>query len=186
MQKLATILLLALFGFNILGYQLLYNHMEQRADLALENALDDRQYNEEELISFKQPTQLPYYTNSPIFERTDGEVNINGVIYKYVKRRIYNDSLEMLCIPNKAKMKIRESKTDYVKWATDVPQNGSHEKKDGSSKNSKSLTSDYEALNFELFSGRLNPLQTLLFPQYHIQSQAGFPSGLDHPPGEAA
>lgn len=186
MQKLATILLLALFGFNILGYQLLYNHMEQRADVALENDLDERRYNESELISIKQPTQLPYYTNSPIFERTDGEVSINGVIYKYVKRRIYNDSLEMLCIPNKAKMKIRESKTDYVKWATDVPQNGSREKKEGSSKNNKTSTVDYEVLSLDHFSLQQHLPLELEFPHFQTQLQDGYPSALDHPPGEAA
>ena len=107
MRKLAAIALLSIFTFNMMGYQLVYNYLSGKSDTALELALDAKAYNDDELISIKQPTNLPYYNNTKEFQRVDGEVEIDGVEYKYVKCRIYQDSLEMLCLPNKAKIPIR-------------------------------------------------------------------------------
>jgi len=136
--------MLGIFAFNTAGYQLLYNYMSNRSDAALENALDEKGYNESDLISIKQPTNLPYYTNNETFQRIDGEVEIDGIKYKYVKSRIYNDSLEMLCIPHLAKMKIEQSRNDYAQGAHDFQQNDT-QKKSGSKTDSfqKSL-SEYE------------------------------------------
>jgi hypothetical protein len=44
-----------------------------------------------------------------------GTIEVNGIEYKYVKRRIYNDSLELLCYPNTAKQKLQSAKTDFFK-----------------------------------------------------------------------
>lgn len=146
MKKLAAILLLAIFTFNMVGYQLLYNYMSCKADAALEITLDAQGYNEKDLISIKQPTNLPYYNNSKSFYRIDGEVEINGIKYKYVKCRIYNDSLEMRCLPNVTKMKIEQSKNEYAKIAHDFQQDN-HKKKPGSdNKSYQKLQSEFEAL----------------------------------------
>ena len=145
MRKLVAICMLSIFTFNIAGYQLVYNYMASRSDAALELALDEKGYNESDLISIKQPTNLPYYTNNETFQRIDGEVEIDGIQYKYVKSRIYNDSLEMLCIPHHAKMKFEESRNDYAQAAHDFQQNS--KKKAGSeSKSFQKVLSEYEEL----------------------------------------
>lgn len=146
MRKLVAIFMLAVFAFNVAGYQLLYNYLSNKSDASLELALDENNYKDEDLITIKQPTNLPYYTDSKEFQRIDGEIEMDGVKYKYVKCRIYNGNLEMLCIPNKAKMQIEQSKNDYAKVAHDFQQND-NQKKDGSQTKSfqKSL-SEYEEL----------------------------------------
>jgi|GEM_PF-265365 len=143
MRKLVAIFMLAVFTFNIAGYQLVYNYLSHKSDKTLELALDADNYSDEDLLVFKQPTHLPYYNNSSEFKRIDGEVMIDGVRYKYVKCRVYNGNLEMLCIPNKAKMQIEQSKNDYAKGANDFQQ-GSPEKKDGSQKTYQKSISEYE------------------------------------------
>lgn len=100
MKKLAAILLTALLLFNWLGYRLFFGYMEQQSSHAMNLRLDSNDYDEASLISIKIPvTNLPYYTNSPIFERVKGNINIDGREYQYVEKRIYNDSFEMRCIP---------------------------------------------------------------------------------------
>jgi len=69
----------------------------------MEAAIDASNYNEADLISIKTKLNLPYYTGSGEFERVYGSVNVNGVEYEYVKRRVQNDTLELLCLPDKAK-----------------------------------------------------------------------------------
>jgi hypothetical protein len=169
MKHIAAILLLGIFSFNIIGYRIVYDYMAQRADINLELALDKEDYSDAELISIKQPIQLPYYTNSKAYQRQDGEVNINGSIYKYVKCRIYNDSLEMLCIPHTSKMQIENSKDRFFKLVNDFQQAGSKNKK--APEQNKSILSEFE----EVYR------QKLAAPSAHIISQCFY----DNVPGIA-
>ena len=117
--------------------------MANRSDAALEQVLDENAYNESELISIKQPTHLPYYTNNETFQRIDGEVEIEGIKYKYVKSRIYNDSLEMLCIPHRVKMQIEQSRNDYAKGAHDF-QNDTQKKPGSKTDSFQKNLNEYE------------------------------------------
>jgi len=144
MKQLAAILLLGIFSFNIFGYKLVALFLESKLDEKMELALDENNYADQELISIKQPINLPYYQNSKTFERVDGEIEIAGVYYKYVKCRIYNDSLELLCIPNAGKMKILEAKVDFSKMASDFQQNNNKKKSNSDSKSFQKTISEFE------------------------------------------
>lgn len=154
MKRLSAILLLGIFSFNLFGYRLVASYLENSENSKLESALDVNNYSDNQLISIKQPANLPYYTNSFDFHRIDGEVEIDGVLYKYVKCRIYNDSLEMLCIPNTSKMKIQAAKADFSKMASDVQQSNSKKKSSSDSKSSYKSISDFEA--YQNLTGNLN------------------------------
>lgn len=78
-------------------------------------ALDADNYLSSELISIKLPANMPYYTGSGTYERVDGEIEISGRQYNYVKRRLFNDSLELLCIPNNTKMMVHEAGNEFYK-----------------------------------------------------------------------
>ncbi len=143
MRKLVAIFMLAVFAFNVAGYQLVYNYLSLQSDKDLELALDASNYRDEDLITIKQPISLPYYTDTKDFQRIDGEVEMDGIQYKYVKTRIYNGNLEMLCIPHKTKMQIEQNKNDYAKVAHDFQQNDT-QKKDGSQKSFQKSISEYE------------------------------------------
>ena len=109
--------------FNWLGYRLLDSIAESDAAHRLEARLDRQQYDDNQLISIKVPlTHLTYYNTSTTFERANGEIDLHGVPYHYVKRRIYNDSLEMLCIPNATELKLRKSCNDYFGLVNDLGQ----------------------------------------------------------------
>lgn len=86
----------------------------------MEQQLDNNDYNNEELISIKTVLNLPYYSSSPEFERTYGSVAIDGVVYEYVKKRVYNDTLELLCLPNKTKTRLHDIKNDITKATSDA------------------------------------------------------------------
>jgi hypothetical protein len=121
LRLFAAILLWGILLFNWVGYRVLNSFMQDKADLQLEAQLDRCQYDESQLLSIKVPVaQLAYYNNSPVFERVDGQIEIGGIPYQYVKRRIYNDSLEVLCIPNRAALKLRLSRDDYFKLVNDI------------------------------------------------------------------
>ena len=123
MKKIASILLLAILLFNWVGYKLFSAYMESKSDVMIEARIEQNQFDESELITIKIPTNIPYYINSKEYERVDGEVNINGVVYKYVKRRVFNDSVELVCLPNAAKTNIQNASDEYYKLSAEALNN---------------------------------------------------------------
>lgn len=131
LKKLLSILFLGILLFNWGGYRILTDYLEDKADQRLEAQLDQDNYDEAALVSIKVPTNLPYYSNSPVYERVDGSININGVAYKYVKRRIYNDSLEVMVIPNAVKAGLQSARDDFFRLANDLVSNNASKKSTG-------------------------------------------------------
>jgi hypothetical protein len=133
--------------FNWYGYQLLSSFLQERANARLEARLDQNNYDESQLVSVKIPiTTLSYYNNATGFERIDGQVEINGIQYKYVKRRIFKDSLELLCIPNQASMSLQTAKNDFFRQVNDLQQHSPQGKKAPATYKSFS-SSDYDKQN---------------------------------------
>ena len=115
LRTLAAILLLFILSFNWFGYQFVSHYLQNRATRLLAVKLDCEEYAERDLIELKIPVSLPYQNNHERFERYDGEIEINGIHYTYVKRRIINDSIILLCLPNKEKTKMVNAKDNFFK-----------------------------------------------------------------------
>ena len=161
MKKPAAIFLIVIFLFNIGGYRLLFYYEQQRSDRQIEALLDKEEYNEAELITIKTPLSLPYQSNTADFERISGEINFNGRIYKYVKRKIDNGNLVLLCLPDKNKMQLEKAKEDFFKNTNDLAQADNSKKSDNSKSISlKNAVSDYEQY---LFSFKINSINNLSF-----------------------
>ena len=125
--------------FNWYGYRLLTSWLEARANHQLEALLDNNSYDESQLISIKVPiTTLSYYNSSPGFERVDGQIDIAGVHYKYVERRIFQDSIELLCIPNMTAMKLQTAKNEFFRQVNDLQQQSQGKKNTTHSTNNSS------------------------------------------------
>jgi hypothetical protein len=131
---LATILLLGILLFNWVGYQLLTAMMEDKANRLLDSELDSNQYDESQLVSVKVPAiHFGYYVNSMEFERVEGQMEMGGISYNYVKRRLYHDSLELLCIPNTVAMQLNRAKNEFFKLVNDLQHPGQSKKTDSHS-----------------------------------------------------
>jgi hypothetical protein len=113
LKKLTAILCLALFLFNLAGYKCWFYYLQQKEQSSLESRLDKEDYNEKELIRFTIPLSMPYQVSWTGFERVDGEVTINGIIYKYVKRKVEDGQLILLCLPNYKKMKLEKASAEF-------------------------------------------------------------------------
>ena len=122
------------------------NYWEARENAKLEARLDSHDYNDKDLIEVKIPIRLPYFYNWKEFERCDGEVELNGIQYKYVKRKVYNDSLILMCIPNEAQMKIHSARDQMFSMVTDIQNNSNNKKSESSNPftSLKNVLSDYD------------------------------------------
>ncbi len=115
--------MLAILLFNFGGYRMLSDYLETKAEENLIAELDQDLYDESTLLHIKVPAVLPYGTNSEKYERVNGNIEINGVAYSYVKRRFFKDSLELLCMPNAEKAGIRSARDDFFRLANDFVSN---------------------------------------------------------------
>lgn len=120
LKRLFAILFLSVLLFNLYGYQLLINHWQEREETAFEQELHTN-LQEDELVSIKLPAALPPYSdNLENLEWIDGEITVNGTIYKYVKRRIFKDSIEFLCVPHTARMRMENAREDFFRLCNDL------------------------------------------------------------------
>ena len=120
MKKLTAIFFLLLFLFNIAGYKGLFFFLNKSADERLAEKIKAGNNLEKDLILVKFPFNVPYLSDSKDFESTEGEVNVNGTIYNYVKRKIARDTLFLMCIENKEKTLIEKKRAEYFNKVNDL------------------------------------------------------------------
>jgi hypothetical protein len=120
-----------------------FDYIEQTHNTRLDAQLNEDNYNEADLISIKTSFSLPYYNNATSFERVNGEIEINGVQYKYVKRRFFSDSIEVLCIPNTAATQIQTAKENFYRQTNDLQTNEQGKKAPANTPAFKNLLSEY-------------------------------------------
>ena len=116
-------MLLLLLLFNLIGYRWFFAYTMRQWDEHMAAALDKEHYNEQDLITIKVPLSLPYQTGRSGFERVDGEITVGGQLYKYVKRKVVNGELILLCLPDYRKAKLQTAKDDFFKATNNLQVN---------------------------------------------------------------
>jgi hypothetical protein len=116
--------------FNWFGYRLLADILQEQADIELEARLDQHDYDDSQLLEMRVTLNLPYQTNWTDFERVDGEIEIDGIHYKYVKRKVQDGQLVLLCLPNENKMRLQTARDDFFKLVNDLQHPSQNKKSD--------------------------------------------------------
>lgn len=124
--------------------------MQRKQNAQLEARLDNNAYDESQLVELKIPIHLPYQTTWSSYQRHDGEIEVNGILYKYVKRKVANDTLFLMCIANTKKMQLETAKDDFFKITIDLVQKNSSKKSNNSKSTFKNLQSEYDQYLFDL------------------------------------
>ena len=142
--------------------------MSGKADERIEARIRDNTPSDKGLITFKFPVQLPYHTDETEFEKAEGEINVNGVIYKLVKKKVYRDTLIVLCINHAEKTLIQKEINDYFNKVNELASNTS---KKGVS---KQITVDYYLLAKLLSIGTI---PQLLIEKFNSPAPEGLSAG---------
>ena len=150
MKKIAAILLICLLLFNWYGYRFVTNYLQQQADRQLETRIDLNQYDESQLVEIRVALDMPYQNDQPTFERHYGEIEINGKIFTYVKRKVENGYLVLKCLPNVAKQEIKTADNILFKVNNGIDQEHSNSKNSPISSNIKNIFSDYDDYSFTI------------------------------------
>ena len=120
LKKLLTICLLSLHLFTLTGYHLVFERLESDSRRRMSDRLDGQDFRPEELLELRVNVSLPYPPNPTDFERVDGDIDIDGVHYSYVSRRIVNDTLILRVIPNHDKTRIRHARETFFALVNDI------------------------------------------------------------------
>jgi len=180
MKRTAGIIIILSLLFSSTGYQAWIYILESRLRTEFEAKLDRHEYEESELISIKIPVRhLPYHYNSAEFERVVGELEVEGWTYHFVKRRIMEDTVELLCIANSLDQKLLRAKAEISSEEVDWRVDG---KRKSSSCNTKNFRSDDYAILSRLIMGELGFVLRQHSSWQHPVIPSIFPPAIEKPP----
>ncbi len=132
---------------NMAAYAFVFQYGMNEADNKIISRIDADNYNNNDLLLIKMPLNMPYLINNN-YERINGEIEYAGVHYNYVKRKVLNDTLYLICLPNSEKTQLAEAKISVAKSVSDTPSS----KKDAGSQDKKAgLTSEYTIISLYHF-----------------------------------
>lgn len=157
--------------------------MQHKSDKVLESKLDKNLYQEEDLLELKLPINLPYQTTWAAYERFDGEIEIDGILYKYVERKVSDDTLYLKCLPNKEKMNLENAKDDFFRNTNGIAQNKNT--KSGPSKTAvfKKILGDFEDNLMAYKIGYISP-DELAYLTFDYSELLSFPHNTPGQPPE--
>ncbi len=121
MKRIISIILLALFLFNVVGYYGMYVGLSLQASKEMKQKLDAEAYSEDETLTVKIPISLPYQSSSDAFQRIDGDFEKDGKFYNLVKQKMVNDTLHIVYIHDHKENGLFDLLTDFVQANTDSP-----------------------------------------------------------------
>lgn len=109
---------------------------------------------------------MPYAIESKNYERYDGQIEISGIMHNYVKRKFYNDTLYLLCMPNHEQTAIASAKNEYSKEVNDLTGSSQGKKSQPATSIGKSGINEYNQYNaacnvkspFCFLPGKIYPL----------------------------
>ena len=120
-----------MYLFNLTGYGFFFRYYINQSNQQIAQQADNSQYADSELTEIKIKLNLPYVTDWSAYERYDGEMELDGKHYNYVKRKVSQDTLYLLCLPNEVKTKLAIEKIDYAAKVNDMPAGKDHTNSSG-------------------------------------------------------
>jgi hypothetical protein len=167
--------------FNLAGYRWLFSAIEKNSTANLEQKISAGKYNDEQLLEIRIPLNMPYYSDKD-YEEVYGETDFNGEHYQYVKRKVSDNTLYLLCLPNKEKTNLVKVKNEFTKAVNDIPGN-----KEGSQQKSgliKLLTTEFR-VNETAFDINNYSISSLSFVSRNADAKDLFIPLTDAQPPEA-
>ncbi len=113
MRKTISILLLSVFLYNMLGYQVIFYFRTQAIEQEINRTIDQGAVDESQLRVFKVPVPV-YHQTDQGFERVNGSLEYEGRFYEMVKRKLENDTIYIYCLRNEQKRELVSKLNDHV------------------------------------------------------------------------
>ena len=182
MKRLIAISFLLVFLFNLFGYRIFISYLQYQEESKLQTKAET--VSNEDLVSIKVAAILPPYVSpSDQYEVVNGEVDVDGMTYKYVKRKLLKDSIEFLCMPHVEKKRLENAREEFFRLSNDL-QNAADGKKSTTTFQIKPVAFEYcsltESYNFFVVKDNLENFCNI----FTLFKPRPFCGTVDHPPEE--
>lgn len=128
------------------------------------------------------PIYLPYHSDWKDFEDYEGEIEVDGIDYHYVKRKVEKDHLLLLCLPNTEKQLIQSSRDQFFRLVNDIDQSQDQKGTQPAHSSGKQLSSVYQPTAQTWSLGSLS-IERASFALYHTSMfTSALPDALERPP----
>jgi hypothetical protein len=134
--------------------------LEQQWQQQVQKSLDINDYNEADLITIRVPLMLPYVTDTRDFQRTDGQINVDGKVYRYVKSKVEHGEYVLLCLPDHYQEKLQKGKQDFIELSNNVSTADGAKNNDNSKPAFLKLQTESDQTYFDLHVLNLNIFST--------------------------
>lgn len=162
MKRFTTIVLLSLHLFYSGAYMLLFYCLIYQSDRFVEKQISKGYYNVRDLVEIKIPVHIPYGQDWTDYQPISGQIQLREACYNYVKLKITNDTLYVMCVPNYRTTKLIQSNIIYARQVSDFPLT-----KKGTSLKQLSV----DQYNFTVVNYEIKPVVTQLETEYNKLSQ---------------
>jgi len=169
MRKLISVLLLVVLAFNWLGYDLVVALMNQSIHRSAEAKIENGNFDRDELIEIKVDLELPYATDWASFEKINGTVSYQGMVYNFVERKYENGHMTYRCLPNQRGTELQNARDYFYSLAYDMEK---QDKKESAPKQQSSKKLNIEITLLDLHA-QANDFaqQTTLYNTHLIRSR---------------
>lgn len=113
-----------LFLFTLGGYQVIFSLLKKQADLHF--AAESKKGDSGNTFTVEIDLNMPYQVQSSPAEPASGEIEVNGKIYRFVKRELTEGKLILLCVADDMKTKLHNAELQLSGWSQEGDNNNSN------------------------------------------------------------
>jgi hypothetical protein len=121
LKKLFAITLLAIHLLNIGGQLALHQYLAFVTDRFYNEQINKNRYNVKDVTEISIPVDLPHITDWVAYENISGQIQFNNVSYNYVKMRMTQHAMYLICVPNYETTHLTGSNIIDAKGARAIP-----------------------------------------------------------------
>jgi hypothetical protein len=140
-------------------------HIQKSSEL-LTKSIESLSYSEDDLIEIKIPLNNPYISDHE-FKLVQGETKYKGKFYQYVKRKIADNILHLLCLPNIKKENLIQTKNNLAENNSTNIDNKNSNKNNSNKITHISLLEFIQPLSFNGFEIQI-PIASILHNTNHL------------------
>ncbi|WP_031267181.1 hypothetical protein [Mucilaginibacter oryzae] len=121
MKRLIAILLLNVHLFNMGGYNLAFQYFIHRSEVQIVKEIYENKVDKTKLVEIKIPVHLPNISSWDGYVKDQGQLQLKGVYYNYLRYKVTRDTMSFICIANAVKTRLVSANLIIAKELNDVP-----------------------------------------------------------------
>ncbi len=157
--------------YYIGGYILAFQYFIHKSEVQILKQIDDNKIDATKLFEIKIPIHQPYISDWSEYEQAQGQIQLHGTYYRYVKLKMSSDTVSFICIPNTVKTRLSKANVVITKDISDIPVNkkghDSAAKKGNPGNEYSYQIAHYQYIQFgNLFQTQFRPITALLIEPF--------------------